>query len=150
MNEFSPQNPGRNTSRGTTPWWEPYVFTGGVLIAFVAFFIACGILGHVLQRIPFAWALWLALFTVAGVIDFFRKPNTTPSATWPLLLSVFFGLAAFAYRTNPDRWFGVWHTLLAILFACLAIKCALTRYRLRKEQLARTDQAVETMRRGWP
>ena len=124
------------------------MFTGGVLVAFVGFLIACAIFGDFLERIPFGWAVWLGLFTVAGVFDFFRKPDRMPSATWPLLLSLFFGVAAFAYHTNPDRWFGAWHAVLASLFVCLAMKSAIRRHRLRKERLARLDQAVETLRRA--
>ena len=137
-----------NTPRSNWPWYEPYMFTGGVLVVFVAFLIACGILGDFLKRIPFGWAIWLGLFTAAGVADFFRKPDRLPSVIWPLLLALFFGVAAFAYHTNVDRWFGIWHAVLAGLFLCVAVKSGIVRHRLRKEQLAHLDQAVETLRRA--
>ena len=67
---------------------------------------------------------------------------------WPLLLALFFGVAAFAYHTNLDRWFWIWHAVLAGLFLCVAVKSGIVRHRLRKEQLAHLDQAVDTLRRA--
>ena len=146
MNTPRADNPDRIKCRHNWPWWEPYVFTAGVLAAFVVFFIACGIFGSALDRFPFGWTIWLALFTAAAVADLLRRSSRSYSLIWPLLLSMFFGAAAIAYRTRPDRWFGVWHGALAILFLCSAVKSGVLQHRMKKEGLARLDRAGETLR----
>ena len=107
MDRASAENPDRNTSGRNWPWWEPYVFTVGVLVAFVAFFIACGIFGDFLERIPFGWPVFFGLWTMAAIVESFRKSRTASSLVGNLLLSLFFGLAAVAYATKSDRVLGV-------------------------------------------
>ncbi|RMG38534.1 MAG: hypothetical protein D6725_06955 [Planctomycetota bacterium] len=148
MDQSSTENPERKSSGRSWPWWKPYVFTLGMLLAVVVFLIACGIFADFLERIPFAWPMFFSLWTLAAIIESFRESRAASSLVGNLLLSLFFGLAALAYSIKPDPTLAVSYGLLAVIWLCLAVKAGTMRRKRQKQQLPKLDRAVETMSRA--
>ena len=124
------------------PWWEPHVFTAGVLAALVVLMIACGYI----TRIPFVEHILFALMTIAAIIQVVRRSSTATSVGGNVALSVFFGLASLAYSSKSELLLGIEYSVLSVIWLALAIHAGVIRHRMRKERLARLDRAVDTLR----
>ena len=117
MDRSSAENPKRYPSWQGWPCWEPYIYTVGVLIAFVAFIIACGLLGDFLDQRSFGWPIFFGLCTMGALIGSLRKSRTMSSLTGNLLISTFFSLAAISYAA-----LAVCYGLLGMILFALVVK----------------------------
>jgi len=128
------------------PWWEPYVFTGGVLVAFVIVLIAFGYVA----RIPYIEPILFVLATIAAVVAAFRASSTTPTVIGKVLLAGSFTLASVAYFSKAERLLGCGFAGMALVWLCLSIHAGAIQRARRKERLAKLDRAVETLSRALP
>ena len=126
------------------PWWEPYVFTAFAAAAFVALLIVLGFIAE----IPFAIHILFAVMTLVGLLEAILKPSKPSSVFGCICATVFFGLAGMAYVSQAQVLLGVGYFTFAVIWASLSIKAGITRHRMRREQLARLDRAVDSLRRA--
>ena len=126
------------------PWWEPYVVTGCIAAAFIAFLMVCGYIG----RIPFVEHVLFVLMTIAAVVAAVRRSTTVFSLAGSILLFLFFALASLAYLLEVQLLLGIGYAVLAGVWLCLSINAGVTRHRQKGEGSAKLDRAVETLRRA--
>ena len=146
MSRESSNDSAKTMAQPGYPWWEPYVFTAGVLLAFVVVLIA---FGHV-ATIPYIEPILFVLATTAAVIAAFRKSSTSPTVIDKALLVTFFSLASVGYISKAANLLGFGFAGLALVWLCLSIHAVVIRHARRKEQLAKLDRAVETLSRALP
>ena len=141
----------RTTPRPTWPWWEPYLFTTGILAMVAAFFIAGGyllpVVGRYLEAYDLGDHIFLILTTLTLVLEAVRKSTRAPSLTGFVFCTVFTALVSFSYWSRDETYFGVGFGILTATGIGLSIRAALIRSRLRVEQAEKIQQASETMRR---
>ena len=125
-------------------WWEPYVFTAFAAAAFLALLIVLGFVAE----IPFAVHILFAVMTLVGLLEAILKPSKPGSVFGCICAMVFFGLAGTAYVSQAQVLLGIGYFTFAAIWAGLSIKAGITRYRMRREQLARLDRAVDSLRRA--
>jgi len=130
------------------PWWEPYVFTLGVLLAFIGFIVACGVFGDFLDHIFLGWPLFLGLCTIGALIGSFRKAGALASPVWSALMSVWMGMAAVVHVTKAEHPLALWYGLLAAIWCIITTRAVVMRGVTKRERLARMERTVETVRRA--
>jgi len=126
------------------PWWEPYVFTAFAAAAFVAVLMVLGFIAE----IPFAVHILFAVMTLVGLLEAILKPAKPGSVFGCICAMVFLGLAGTAYVSQAQVLLGIGYLTFAAIWAGLSIKTGITRHRMRREQLARLDRAVDSLRRA--
>ena len=146
MNRESSSDTVKSRNQPEYPWWEPYLFTAGVLVAFVMVLIAFGFVA----RIPHIEAILFVLATIAAVVSAFRASSTNPTVIGKVLFAGFFTLASVAYFSKPERWLGFGFAGMAFVWLCLSIHAGAIQRARRKERLAKLDRAVETLSRALP
>jgi len=135
-----------DVTKGGRNWlcWEPYVFTAFAAAAFVALLKVLGFIAE----IPFALHILFAVMTLVGLLEAILKPSKPGSVFGCICAVVFFGLAGMAYISQAQVLLGVGHFTFAAIWAGLSIKAGITRYKMRREQLARLDRVVDSLRRA--
>lgn len=133
-----------NNDRRKWPWWEPYVFTAGVLAAFVVVLIAFGFL----TRIPYLEPALFVVMTFAAAVNAFRRCSTTSSLAGNLCLTMFFGLASAVYLAKSEFLLGGGYGTLAVIWLCLAVRAGIIHREFQKERSDKLDRAVEILRRA--
>tara|TARA_B100000809_G_C15013014_1_gene485636 strand:+ start:111 stop:701 length:591 start_codon:yes stop_codon:yes gene_type:complete len=141
----------RTTPRPTWPWWEPYVFTAGIL-AMVAMFLIVGgyllpVVSSYLEANDLGDHIFLILTSLTLVLEAVRKSTRAPSLTGCVFCTVLTALFSLSYWSRDETYFGVGFGLLTATGIGLSVRAALIRTRLRVEQAEKIKQASETMRR---
>ena len=140
--ETSKKKSGGKEAGRRWPWWEPYVFTAFAAAAFVALLIVLGFVAE----IPFAVHILFAVMTLVGLLEAVLKPSKPGSVFGCICAMVFFGLAGMAYVSQAQVLLGIGYSTFAAIWAGLSIKAGITRHRMRREQLARLDRALDSLR----
>ena len=125
-------------------WWEPYLFTAGVLLAIVVAFIVFGYI----TTIPYVELILFVLATIAAVATAFRSSSTIPTFIDKILVATFFTLASVAYISMAESALALVFAGMALIWLCLSVHAVVIRRARLKEQTAKFGLTVEALSRA--
>lgn len=134
--------------RPAPPPWEPYLFTGTVLVGLTAFLVACGLLADWLERVPWIWPVLLTLLTAAGIYEALKAPPVTRPLAGFFFLTLFLTLSAAAQAGRSQPGMALWYGLLAAVWLFLSVQAAIVRHSWQKARSAKLARAVQTLRQA--
>jgi hypothetical protein len=123
--------------------WKPYVFTGGLLAAFILLSLVWG----AVERTGHSDLIFFLLMAAASVAPPYSYRKVSRSAPWGYIVALLiFGLLSCAYFTHDEPWLGVGYAVLAVILFARSIRAAKARREVQQEVLARADRAKLPLR----
>ncbi len=133
------QKPAAEPHARKWPWWQPYLFTSGVLAAFVVLLLFFDFLAS----IPWAEPILFGLLTLAAVVHAFRKPLRPPSYWSELVLALALGLGCLACLAEQQVLLSVCYGALSLTWLGVALRCATLRRSMLKVRSAERNRALQ-------
>jgi len=145
MNEEDAREPKESKHPLRYPWWEPYLYTGAVIIVIG---ISCFAFSFIARAVSYFEPIMFGVATALVFVSVLRRKTSNPRVIGKVLMTMFFMIASIAYVSNAERVIGLAFAAMALVWFCLSVHAGITKRLQREERLAKLDRAVNSLDRA--